>query len=526
MSSVKHTVELRRGSGRTTFLDVGPESRLLDALQSHGSRMLAACGGNGLCATCHVRLSGPATSVSPKTKREELTLATLAHVSSDSRLACQVVVFGPDVVVGLKEGEFIDKVLDIEPLVGKRTTRDILHPVTGGILVEKGRLITRTRLRQLEEAERKGELKPRPIKKAKSRAQRWSTMISDADTNYAVVSSSKTAAGNRLSGERMQADFSLEANRSREESTLRRFGPGERIGRFTLQELMRETAASVTFRSFHESLAMTVAVKIFKGIDETPSRCLEEMRRLASLDHPNIVRVLDADSKPSMLVFEHVAILSLAELVEASGPLPVRRALELALDVANGLAAACEKGVIHRALCPHTVMVRKDGRSQVTDFALGSISTSADANDAGYQAPETTSAPQRSNERSDMYSLGATLLYALTGKAPEDAWTLVISSPGLERSQRSHTTPVLPSAMKQFIRRLMEASQSDRFESWSQVTTTARAALADLLERAQPIIDSSEASVEASDRWSVASVEGRESSACRLPTSDSQILWS
>ncbi|MEM6369287.1 MAG: 2Fe-2S iron-sulfur cluster-binding protein [Myxococcota bacterium] len=140
---------------------VKTNKRIIDALLQGGKPPLMACGGKGLCATCHVFVDAEADALSPQTPRERASLAALRGRTNASRLACQAKVRGP-VRVRRPDGRFIEAAMDVESFVGKRATDDILHPVDGRLLIERGKLITRSRIVQLKTVDVDvGELKKR-----------------------------------------------------------------------------------------------------------------------------------------------------------------------------------------------------------------------------------------------------------------------------------------------------------------------------------------------------------------------------
>jgi ferredoxin len=130
--------------------DVRTESDLLQALLAKDLKVLMACGGKGLCATCHVHIRQGAERLSPKTPRETRTLGMVTSADDRSRLACQARVLGEGVVVELPEGMYLERAEDLMSLLGRRAETNYLHPVTGAVLIAKGKIITRSRLEELK----------------------------------------------------------------------------------------------------------------------------------------------------------------------------------------------------------------------------------------------------------------------------------------------------------------------------------------------------------------------------------------
>ncbi len=113
-------------------------------------KLAMACGGQGLCATCHVYVKEGLKSLSPMTAREEQTLGQITNVREDSRLSCQARILEEGVAVEVPAGLYVQRVRDLLNLVGRRSTDNILHPKDGRVLIAKGKIITRSRVMELE----------------------------------------------------------------------------------------------------------------------------------------------------------------------------------------------------------------------------------------------------------------------------------------------------------------------------------------------------------------------------------------
>jgi ferredoxin len=124
-------------------------SRVSDAMLAVREKLLMACGGKGLCATCHVYVTEGADCLSPVTPRERMSLAMLCDQQPSSRLACQAKVLRDGVRVSFPKGRFIDGTGDLERLIGRRAEENILHPVNGSTLIGAGKIITRSRIAEL-----------------------------------------------------------------------------------------------------------------------------------------------------------------------------------------------------------------------------------------------------------------------------------------------------------------------------------------------------------------------------------------
>lgn len=131
-------------------LAVPTNSDVLKALLAKDLKVLMACGGKGICATCHVKIRGGMDKLTPRTQREQRTLGFITGADPASRLACQCRVLGDGVVVELPEGMYVERVEDLMALLGTRAEKHLLHPVNGSVLIAKGKIITRTRLEELK----------------------------------------------------------------------------------------------------------------------------------------------------------------------------------------------------------------------------------------------------------------------------------------------------------------------------------------------------------------------------------------
>jgi eukaryotic-like serine/threonine-protein kinase len=206
---------------------------------------------------------------------------------------------------------------------------------------------------------------------------------------------------------------------------------GERIaGRYEVEELVGHGGMSSVYRAHDSLLERHVALKIlheqYSGDEDFVERFKREARTVAQLQHPNIVTVIDRGEEDGRqyIVFEYVDGENLKELVVRKGRLDVREALEIALEVARGLAFAHENGLIHRDVKPQNVLLNGDGRAKVTDFGIartldvdGMTQTGTVLGTSNYIAPEQASG-QRVDAHSDVYSLGAVLYELLAGEVP------------------------------------------------------------------------------------------------------------
>jgi ferredoxin len=134
-------------------VSVPTQTRILDTLLAKQCNVMMACGGQGICATCHVHVQKGMDALTPMADRERRTLSLITGAGADSRLACQCRVIGEGVEILLPDGMYVQSFNDLESLVGKRTLVPILHPLDGRTLIEKGKFITRSAIMQLADVD-------------------------------------------------------------------------------------------------------------------------------------------------------------------------------------------------------------------------------------------------------------------------------------------------------------------------------------------------------------------------------------
>jgi len=131
--------------------EIETNGNLLSVLLNEELDVLKECGGRGMCATCHVYIKQGMECLTPMNRREQRTLEVITSCKTNSRLACQARVLQNGVVVELPPGMYVRSLQDIEALIGRRAEQPLLHPITGQVLVEEGKLITRSMMKQLED---------------------------------------------------------------------------------------------------------------------------------------------------------------------------------------------------------------------------------------------------------------------------------------------------------------------------------------------------------------------------------------
>src|SRR6185369_15328587 len=216
--------------------------------------------------------------------------------------------------------------------------------------------------------------------------------------------------------------------------------PGTRLGPYEISAAIGAGGMGEVYRARDSRLNREVAIKVlpasFSSDAERLHRFQQEALAAAALNHPNILAVYDIGTQEGApyIVSELLEGETLRERVR-SGPLPVRKAIEYAIQIAQGLAAAHDKGIVHRDLKPENLFVTKEGRVKILDFGLAKL-TQTEAGSGpqtnlptatagtepgvvmgtlGYMSPEQIKG-KPADARSDIFSFGAILYEMLSGK--------------------------------------------------------------------------------------------------------------
>ena len=268
--------------------------------------------------------------------------------------------------------------------------------------------------------------------------------------------------------------------------------PGTRLGSYEIAASLGAGGMGEVYRARDTRLARDVAVKIlpeaFARDAERMRRFEQEARAVAALNHPNVLSVFDIGTEAGVpyLVCELLEGASFRELLE-QGPIPARKSVECARQIADGLAAAHEKGIIHRDLKPENLFLTSGGRMKILDFGLAKMpapKSAAAAGNAtatiaavttpgvvmgtnGYMAPEQVRG-EAVDHRADIFSFGVTLYEMLTGQrafqreTSVETWNAILKEdpPEIDTGKLR----VAP-GLERIVHHCLEKKPADRFQS-------------------------------------------------------------
>lgn len=267
------------------------------------------------------------------------------------------------------------------------------------------------------------------------------------------------------------------------------------LAQYRLLDIIGQGGMGTVYRAEHFQLRREVAVKVMtraaEGNERLVSRFYAEARAVARLQHPNIVTCFDAGryQKPGpnpqhsyYFVMELIAGQDLFHLVREKGPLPAHRTCDLFRQAADALAEAHRHGLIHRDIKPSNILVTPDWQAKVLDFGLARVPTRNVTEPGtllgtiGYMAPEQARDPHAVDNRADLFSLGASMYWALTGREPypetgnpiQDLHRRMTTSAPPVR----HIRPEVPAEVSDLISRLMEMDPDQRYPSARAVAAT------------------------------------------------------
>ena len=263
-------------------------------------------------------------------------------------------------------------------------------------------------------------------------------------------------------------------------------GKGLQLGNYAILDKIGQGGMGTVLKAEHKRMRRVVALKVIgpksSASPAAARRFHREVEAAAKLIHPNIVTAFDADEADGInfLVMEYVDGADLSTLVKLDGPLPVETAVNCLLQTARGLEYAHSKGVVHRDIKPRNLLLDRDGAVKILDMGLARVETSSGADQTDltgsgqimgtidYMAPEQAVNPKDADERADVYSLGITLWYLLTGRIVYRGQTILEKLVAHREQSVPSLTEACPSATRELdavFRKMVAKKPQQRYQN-------------------------------------------------------------
>jgi serine/threonine protein kinase len=272
---------------------------------------------------------------------------------------------------------------------------------------------------------------------------------------------------------------------------------GERLGNYELLEFAGGGGMGAVFRARDLTLHREVAIKVLSRDqavdDETLKRFKNEAQSAARLDHDNIARVhyVGEDRGLHYIVFEFIEGVNVRQLVERRGVLPLDDALSYTLQIADALAHATTRDVVHRDIKPSNIIITQQGKAKLVDMGLARLHGMKPGEDLtasgvtlgtfDYISPEQARDPRSADVRSDIYSLGCTLYFMLTGRPPFPEGTVLqklLQHNSDDPIDPREYNPGLPDTITTILRKMLAKDPQRRYQTPADL-------IADLLHLAE-----------------------------------------
>ncbi|MHC5036609.1 MAG: serine/threonine protein kinase, partial [Planctomycetota bacterium] len=256
---------------------------------------------------------------------------------------------------------------------------------------------------------------------------------------------------------------------------------GRTLAECKIESVLGEGGMGVVYLGKDQTLDRKVAVKVLpRRVMKKPmlvERFHREARAAAQVEHPNIVQVyrVGVEGDRHFIIMQYVKGESLSSLIRREGRIEYRRATRMIFDVAKGLSHAHEHGIIHRDIKPDNIMLTEKGEVKLADFGLArELKTDDDISQAGqilgtpyYMSPEACQA-EKVDGRTDVYSLGATFYFMLTGVKPftgNTPYEVILKHMKEPLADPRVHVPELPNELVTIVEKMMAKHPEDRFQS-------------------------------------------------------------
>ena len=269
-----------------------------------------------------------------------------------------------------------------------------------------------------------------------------------------------------------------------------------RLGKYYVESVIGHGGMGIVLRGFDTELNRTVAIKVLAphlaSSTTARKRFAREARAAAAVVHDHVVAIhgIETVGELPYIVMPFISGSSLQKHVEQNGPLNTKTIVRIAMQVAAGLAAAHEQGLVHRDIKPANILLEYDvDRVLITDFGLARAADDASITRSGlvagtphYMSPEQANGDPI-DQRSDLFSLGSVIYFMATGRAPfRGEGTMAVLNAICHKAARPlrEINDDVPAPLDRLTRRLLSRAPQDRFESASTLRSTLAGYLAHL----------------------------------------------
>jgi len=251
-------------------------------------------------------------------------------------------------------------------------------------------------------------------------------------------------------------------------------------GRYEIRELIGVGGMANVYHCYDTIDAREVAIKILKDEfldnEDFIRRFKNESKAIAVLNHPNIVRVYDVSFGDMIqyIVMEYIDGITLKEYIDMQGVLDWKETVHLTTQILRALQHAHENGIVHRDIKPHNIMLLQDGTIKVTDFGIARFSSNATRTmteqaigSVHYIAPEQARG-EKTDGKTDIYSVGVMMYEMLTGKLPFDgdsAVSVALMQLQAKAKRPREVNPDIPEGLEEITVKAMQKNPDDRYHS-------------------------------------------------------------
>ena len=274
---------------------------------------------------------------------------------------------------------------------------------------------------------------------------------------------------------------------------------GQTISHYKILEKLGEGGMGIVYKAHDTKLDRVVALKFLpqhlQASEQDKARFMQEAKAASAINHPNICTIYSIDEYDGRLfiTMEFVEGQTLRDKVKAirvgdtikgrESLLPLKQSVDIGIQIADGLAAAHEKGIVHRDIKPENIMIRKDGIAQIMDFGLAKLRASGSTvtrltkegstvGTAGYMSPEQVQG-QDTDHRSDIFSLGVLLYELFTGKLPFNGvheTALMYEIVNVDATPMSIANADIESELDRIVLECLEKEPSERYQSAAEAS--------------------------------------------------------